>query len=103
MSQIQKRYVKWHEPTVADVQSHIVYAAKPGTAFSYDLPYHIEIAMPALQCELPGAMAALFDVEGEYQIFVVAKDSTGNLSDNVSGISFFDFNPPPAPSGLVIE
>lgn len=103
MSLIKKRYAKWEQPTNTDVVSHIVYAAKPGVTFSYDLPHFIEVAMPALQCELPGTMASLFDVEGDYQIFCVAKDKTGNISDAEVKVSFFDFNPPSAPSGLTIE
>lgn len=100
MSKIKSKKLSWVASPDSDVVAYNVYCAL-GSSVSYDSP-KVVVAAPATEYSLPG----VFDMSSsaDYTLAVSAVDATGNESDlSVSITSFFDVQPPIAPTSLAIS
>lgn len=101
MAKVIKKKIKFIPSTGIDVLSHKIYVAPDPDELTYASP-SVVVDMPKdfviVPDEFPGF--PLRDVE--YQVGVTAIDDVGNESDMAVVQAPFDFDAPPAPSGVEI-
>ncbi len=100
MAKIKTKTIRWNPSPDSDVAVYRVYYAK-GSAVDYTNPFiettNTEVIAPN---DFP---ADAFDEDVDYTVGVTAVDDQGNESDMVVLSHPFDFIPPSAVSGLVVE
>lgn len=93
---LQEKYLRF-TPAVNDgASSYLVYVLSAGTPFDYDmLNNNVGMQTDAI------ALSPMIPSEGNYDIYVVAQDDFGNLSDETMIVANypFDLTPPLAVVG----
>ena len=105
MAHVEKKYIRWDDPSDPKVVKHGVYVAKEGDTLDMS-SIMAEIPMPTLEAICPDDFPAetFDDNTVSYQIGIVAFTATGNYSDmEVLDPYPFDFIPPAMPTGGRVE
>ena len=105
MAHVEKKVIRWNDPSNPKVVKHGVYVAKEGDTLDMS-SIMAEIAMPKLKAVCPDDFpeGTFDDNTVSYQIGIVAFTATGNYSDmEVLPLYPFDFVPPDMPTGGRVE
>jgi len=91
----------WGASPDADVVSYVVRWAIPPEVIVYDPVVNPGVDVGKV-VQVPLPVIGMPAIDGQLTIGVTAKDDAGNESDPAEGTFPFDFQPPAAPTNLVV-
>jgi len=87
MSKIKTKYLRFTPALNDGATSYLVYVFNAGDAFDYDA-LNYDVGMQIDQIDL----TPMIPGEGNYDIYVVARDASGNLSDEKAIVEDYPFD-----------
>lgn len=84
---LKEKYLSFTPAANDGAAKYLVYVFATGSAFDYDAPSH-DVGMQTDQIPL----SPMITSEGSYDIYVVAEDNFGNMSDETAIVTNYPFD-----------